>query len=238
MKYLIDLHVHSNVSTHAYSTLNELIQTAKDKKLLGFALTNHGSMAPDSPHDYHFGNLKIFDKYINGIRLFKGIEANIISENGDTDLPKKYYDLIEIKLCGFHKGTPYGDGKNIEKNTIALINAIKNKELTIISHLGNPSYKVHYEEVIKIASEYNVAIEFNNSSLTTSRLGSEKNCYEIAELCKKYNTFISLGSDAHHSSFLGNFQEVYKIINKVNLNTKMIINTSINKVEEFINLHK
>ncbi|MBZ4683347.1 MAG: putative hydrolase [Fusobacteriaceae bacterium] len=238
MNYLIDLHVHSNVSTHAYSTLDELIQTAKNKKLLGFALTNHGSMAPDSPHDYHFGNLKIFDKYINGIRLFKGIEANIISENGETDLPKKYYDLLEIKLCGFHKGTPYGNGKDIVRNTNAIINAIKNRELNIISHLGNPSYKVNYEEVIEVSAEYNVAIEFNNSSFTTSRLGSEKNCYEIAKLCKKYNNYISIGSDAHHSMFLGEFGEVYKLLENIGLDKTMIINSSINKVEEFINLHK
>ena len=101
MEYLIDLHVHSNASSHAYSTVEELIAAAKNKGLKGFALTNHGPILPDSPRHWHFGNLKVLPDNINGIRLYKGIEANIISYEGDYvnnyySYPAKYNCLYNI----------------------------------------------------------------------------------------------------------------------------------------------
>lgn len=37
-----DLHCHSIASTHAYSTINELAQSAKEAGIRLFALTDHG----------------------------------------------------------------------------------------------------------------------------------------------------------------------------------------------------
>ncbi|RUA09391.1 MAG: phosphatase, partial [Fusobacteria bacterium] len=48
MKYLIDLHTHTNTTPHAYSTLEENIQAAKKKGIKIVANTMHGPKLQDS----------------------------------------------------------------------------------------------------------------------------------------------------------------------------------------------
>lgn len=233
MKIDIDLHVHSNASSHAYSSLEELINKAKQIGLKGFALTNHGPNMEDSPHPYHFGNLKIMPDYIDNIRFYKGIESNILNESGDIDLPKKYYKIMDVVLAGFHAATDYGHG-DLNRNTEALINGIKTGYIDIIAHPGHPLYPFDYEKVIKIAKEYDVAMEINNCSFTTSRPGSLENCTTIIKLCKKHNCKISIGSDAHFSSFLGEFNKSLQLIKETNFPKDLIINISIENLEKFL----
>ncbi len=234
MEYLIDLHVHSNASSHAYSTVEELIAAAKNKGLKGFALTNHGPILPDSPRHWHFGNLKVLPDNINGIRLYKGIEANIISYEGETDLPLEYYDGLEIVLAGFHSLTPYSEESTLEQNTQTILNVIENGKVDILAHLGNPKYPLDYEKVVKYAAEKNVAIEINNSSFEKSRKGSEKNCLEILKLCKKYGNYVSIGSDTHFSMNIGNFSKAYIIFEEVNIDENKILNSSFEVLDNFL----
>ena len=234
MKYLIDLHVHSNASSHAYSTVEELIAAAKNKGLKGFALTNHGPILPDSPRHWHFGNLKVLPDNINGIRLYKGIEANIISYEGETDLPLEYYDGLEIVLAGFHSLTPYSEESTEEENTKTLENVIKRGEVDILAHLGNPKYPFDKERIVKLAKDYNVAIEINNSSFEKSRKGSESHCLEILKLCAKYGTYISLGSDTHFSYNIGNFSKIESLVNSSGIKQEKVLNTNFEIIESFL----
>lgn len=234
MKYLIDLHVHSNASDHAFSSLEELIRQAKEKKLLGFALTNHGPILPDSPKEWHFGNLKVIPDYVDGIRIYKGIEANIISIEGDTDLPMKYESMLDIVLAGFHSLTPYSEESTEEENTKTLENVIKRGEVDILAHLGNPKYPFDKEKIVKLAKDYNVAIEINNSSFEKSRKGSESHCLEILKLCAKYGTYISLGSDTHFSYNIGNFSKIENLVNSSGIRQEKVLNTNFEIIESFL----
>ena len=211
-----------------------MIAAAKNKGLKGFALTNHGPILPDSPRHWHFGNLKVLPDNINGIRLYKGIEANIISYEGETDLPLEYYDGLEIVLAGFHSLTPYSEESTFEQNTQTILNVIKNGKVDILAHLGNPKYPLDYEKVVKYAAEKNVAIEINNSSFEKSRKGSEKNCLEILKLCKKYGNYVSIGSDTHFSMNIGNFSKAYIIFEDVNIEENKILNSSFEVLDNFL----
>lgn len=234
MKFNIDLHVHSNASTHAYSTLEELVSAAKEKDLKGFALTNHGPVLSDAPHAWHFGNLKVLPDFIKGVRVYKGIETNIISHEGDTDLPEQYFSELEIILAGFHSLTPYDDNSTKEQNTETLIKLINKGRVDILAHMGNPKYPFDYEKVVKLASEKNVAFEINNSSFEKSRAGSAENCETILSLCKKYDTFISLGSDTHFSENIGNFSKIIDLIEKHQIPNNRILNSDFSVIDNFL----
>ena len=47
MKIIADLHTHTLVSEHAYSTVNEMVQSAKEKGFLALAITDHGPAASE-----------------------------------------------------------------------------------------------------------------------------------------------------------------------------------------------
>lgn len=233
-KYLIDLHTHTNCSTHAYSTLEENIAAAKKKGIVAIAITNHGPAIPDGPHIWSFINLKCLPDYINGVRLYKGAEVNILNENGDIDLEDGILEKLEIVLGGFHSIEEYGKTTDIDKNTTAAINCIRINKIDVLVHLGNPKFPLKYEEVLIEAKKLGVAIELNNSSFTTSRRGSGKNCETILRLAKKHGNYISIGSDAHFSGHVGNFDKVKLLLEKVDFPEELIINTSMEFLNQFL----
>ncbi|MDU6090392.1 MAG: hypothetical protein E6663_03210, partial [Staphylococcus lugdunensis] len=56
---------------------------------------------------------------------------------------------------------------------------ITKKNLCVLFNFGNPKFPVDIRAVAEAAAHYNVALEINNSSFTTSRPGSEPNCRAI-----------------------------------------------------------
>lgn len=238
MRYPIDLHIHTSVNPHAYSTLEENIRSAREKKLKAIAITNHGPALQDSPHWWSLVNMRVIPEYVGELRILKGVETNIIDENGNFDINQRIYDVMDIILCGLHTVEAYGEPGYILKNTRAVINMIRSQKIDIMVHLGNPLFPLEYELIIEEATKAGVAIEINNSSLKGSRKGSKENCKKILELCKKHNTLVALGTDSHISFDIGEFQEAEKLITEVGYPEEKIINYSLENLEEFLKNRK
>lgn len=80
MKIVLDTHAHTIVSGHAYNTIREMAQMAKEKGLEAFALTEHAPQMPGTCHEFYFQNLHIVPREMYGVRLFMGVELNIMNE--------------------------------------------------------------------------------------------------------------------------------------------------------------
>lgn len=237
--FKIDLHVHTNVNPHAFSTLEENVQAALEKNVKVIAITNHGPALPDTPHWWHLANIAILPEYIKGVRVLKGVEANILNENGDLDINQKIFKNLDIILAGFHSIDSYSETNNEEKNTNAILNLIKKQKTDIIVHLGNPLFPVDYEKIAKIAKENCVALEVNNTSLLgRTRVGSTENCKTLLKYAKKENCFISIGSDAHFSGDICNFSKSIDLIEEVGYPENLIINSSTENLNNFLELRK
>ncbi|STS81690.1 hydrolase YcdX [Klebsiella pneumoniae] len=65
--YPVDLHMHTVASTHAYSTLHDYIAEAKRKGIKLFAITDHGPDMADAPHYWHFVNMRIWPRLVDGV---------------------------------------------------------------------------------------------------------------------------------------------------------------------------
>lgn len=237
--YKIDLHIHTNVNPHAFSTLEENIGAASKKGMEVIAITNHGPALQDTPHWWHLVNIAILPKEIEGVRVIKGVEANILNENGKLDINQKIYENMELVLAGFHVVDEYGNIDDIEKNTQAILSLIKKQKADIIVHLGNPNFPVDYEKIVKAAKENNVALEVNNTSLgTITRVGSKKNCKKMLELAKKERCYIALGTDAHYSGHIGEFQRAIELLEEVDYPEELIINSSRETFDKFLKLRQ
>lgn len=234
MRYLIDLHIHTNVNPHAYSTLEENIRSSQEKGMRVIAITNHGPALQDSPHWWSLVNMRVIPEYVGDLRVLKGVETNIIDENGNFDINQRIYDVMDIILCGLHTVEAYGDPSDIIKNTRAVINMIRSQKIDIMVHLGNPQFPLEYELVVQEAVKAGVAIEINNSSLKNSRKGSRPNCKKILELCKKYEAMVSLGTDSHISYDIGEFKEAQLLIEEVGYPVESIINYSMENLDKFL----
>ena len=231
MKIEIDTHTHSIASLHAYSTIDELAGGAEKHGLKGFVLTEHGpALQGGLPHPYYFGNLRVLPAEIRGIKLFRGVELNIMDESGGLDLPVKYLIPLDFVMAGLHEACFAPSSKRA--NTRAMLAAIENPFVDCISHPGNPVYPVDYEEIVKAAVRCGKALEINNSSFKV-RKGSDENCKAIARLAKDYGCLTSCGSDAHYREDVGSFDTALAVIAEAGICGEQLINSTLERFTEF-----
>ncbi|MCD2346336.1 phosphatase [Clostridium guangxiense] len=232
MKYVVDLHTHSIVSGHAYTTLLENIKQASLNGIKVLGTSEHGPKMPGGPHIYYFGNMRNIPRELYGVKILRGCEANIIDREGNIDLPEEVQEKLDYIIASLHD--PCIDPGTIEENTKAVINVMNNKRIDILGHLGNPTFPIDKETVVKKAKATNTIIELNNGSLTGSREGSMESCIEIAELCKKNKVKVILSTDAHICFKIGKFEKAQEIVRRVNMPEELIVNNDENKIFDYL----
>lgn len=232
MKYLIDMHNHTVASGHAYSTIQEIAKEASNKGMKYIGITDHGPSLDGSSNIWHIGNMKVVPENIHGVGILKGVEANILNEDGEIDVPEEFLEGLDIVLAGLHEGPIASMDK--ERNTRTILNVMDNKYVDIIVHLGNPSFPIDIERVVLKAKESNKLIEINNSSLHTSRQGSAENCLKIALICKKHNTKMIFNSDSHISYDVGRFDKIFELLDGADIPEELIVNSTVERFEDWM----
>lgn len=230
--YPVDLHMHTVASTHAYSNLHDYIAQAKLKGIKLFAITDHGPDMADAPHYWHFVNMRIWSRLVDGIGILRGIEANIKNTDGEIDCTGPMLTSLDLILAGFHE--PVFAPQDKETNTAAMIATIASGNVHIISHPGNPKYPIDIQAVAQAAAKHRVALEINNSSFVHSRKGSEANCREVAAAVRDAGGMVALGSDSHTAFTLGDFSECLKILRDVNFPEEQILNVTPRRMLDFL----
>ena len=72
-------------------------------------------------------------------------------------------------------------------------------------------------------------LEINNSSLKPPRnkVDARDNNLEILRLCKRYAVPVILGSDAHISFDIGNYEHLYALLQETEFPESLIVNRSV-----------
>ncbi len=238
IKIEADLHVHSIFSGHAYSTIDEIAEEAKNKGLKLIALTDHGPALPGGTHFNYFNNLKVLPDKIKGVKILKGIEANILND-GSLDLEKRYFRHLDFVACGIHMNTGYTN-TTVKEHTKATIAAMKNPLVDMVTHPINLSNMVDLEEIVKTAKEFDVILEVNASSHKSEMKGrgDKKLTRKLVKLSLENGNHLALNSDAHYRDMVGDLSNLDPIINDGLITNENIINSSVNKVLNFLNSKK
>ncbi|ASG63645.1 phosphatase [Kluyvera genomosp. 3] len=232
MMYPVDLHMHTVASTHAYSTLHDYIAEAKRKGIKLFAITDHGPDMADAPHYWHFMNMRIWPRIVEGVGILRGIEANIKNIAGEIDCTGPMLTSLDFIIAGFHE--PVFAPQDKETHTQAMIAAMASGNVHMISHPGNPKFPVDIPAIAAAAAKYQVALEINNSSFVSSRVGSEQNCQAIAAAVRDAGGWLALGSDSHTAFTLGEFTECQKILDAVDFPQDRILNVTPRRFLNFL----
>lgn len=230
--YPVDLHMHTVASTHAYSTLHDYIAQAKLKGIKLFAITDHGPDMADAPHYWHFVNMRIWPRLVDGVGILRGIEANIKNTDGEIDCTGPMLTSLDLIVAGFHE--PVFAPQDKVTNTTAMIAAIASGNVHIISHPGNPKFPIDIPAVARAAAQHRVALEINNSSFTHSRKGSEANCREVAAAVRDAGGMVALGSDSHTAFTLGDFSACLAILDEVGFPQERILNVTPRRLLDFL----
>lgn len=188
------------------------------------ATTDHGPNMPGGPHIYHFHNLRALPKYIEGVRVLKGVEANIIDYDGNIDIPREVLEEMEFVIASFHQ--PCIKPMGIKETTRALVKCMENPLIHTIGHPEDSKYPFELTEIVKLSKYTKTLLEVNNSSLlpTTFRDGTREGIVKILEECGKEDVPVVFGSDSHHTSLVGNFDMCNKLVTEIDFPKELIIN--------------
>lgn len=227
------MHTHTLASGHAYATINEMTKAASEMNLEMIGFAEHGPGIPGSCDPFYFFNLRVVPRTQYGVRIMLGAEINILDYKGTLDLKPEHIKHLDLRIAGIHSEC-YKFG-SIDENTTAIISAIKNPDIDMISHPDDGYCPLDYEVVVKAAKEYHTLLEINNNALRSpSRKDVAQNQRTILELCKKEGIPVICNSDAHYMNDIGNIDHLSKIVDFCDFPEELIINYFPEKFEDFI----
>ncbi len=220
----LDVHTHTVMSGHAYSTLQEMVAAALQKNLDILGITEHAPGIPGTCNPIYFRNLHVVPRQFGNLRLLLGAELNILDTKGTLDLDEYYYKMLDIRIAGIH--LLCWEGGTIEENTQGMINAIRNPWTQIISHPGDGTAELLFEPIVLAAKESKTLLEINNSSLNPNRNKETalRNNLEILRLCKRYEVPVVLSSDAHISYAIADYSFIWPLLQETEFPDELIMN--------------
>ena len=119
-----------------------------------------------------------------------------------------------------------------------MVAAIRNPWTHIISHPGDGTAELDFEPIVLASKESHTLLEINNSSLNPGR-GKEKskvNNLEILRLCKKYQVPIILGSDAHISYSVADYDYIWPLLAETDFPEELIMNDKPEQFLKYLNI--
>ncbi len=231
MKILTDLHTHTMVSHHVFSTLMENIEFGKTQGIELIAMTDHAPAIPDGAHEWHFLNSRNLPSVVNGVKLLKGAEVNILGKSGEIDLKGFALECLDLIIASIHNPT-YAD-RDAEDHTETWLNVMENPYIDILGHPGRDNYYFDVEAVTKKAKEKNICIELNEHTLVKSQK-SDDFCREIALACKRNGTKVVINSDAHFCTEVGVYEKVPKMLEEIDFPEELIMNTNASRFIKYL----
>jgi putative hydrolase len=240
MRLLADLHTHTVASGHAFSTVTELAAAAAGKGLELIAFTDHGPSVPGGAHAWYFWNAKVVPPVISGVRVLRGCEANVADTENGLDLPDEVLAGLELVAVGFHPLTGF-DERDRDRNTAALLRAMRNPLVDVVTHPGNgQEFPLDLDTIVAAAVECGVALELNNHSFDphSSRSGGCETERAFAVAARDAGARISLGSDAHYHDQVGDLDYVLAVAEEIDFPIGRIVNRDAESVLDFLNCRR
>ena len=223
-KLLLDVHTHTFASGHAYSSLQEMAKAAADKGLQVLGITEHGPSIPGTCPLVYFRNMFVVPRQMYGIRLLMGCEVNILDTKGSLDLNDDYLDRLDIAIAGIHGNCWKGGDKN--QNTEGMLTVINNPKIHVISHPGDGTAEMDFEQLVLASKETHTLLEINNHSLAPQRKKTVaiSNSLDILRLCKRHDVPLILSSDAHISFQIADYCRIMPLVEEVGFPDELIMN--------------
>lgn len=227
MNIELDMHTHTLASGHAFSTLQEMAKAGAEKGLKLLGITEHTPGIPGTCDPIYFRNLHVVPRQMYGIELMLGAEINILDAQGNLDADEALMQRLDIRIAGIHL-LCYEHGTK-DENTQGMLNVIRNPYIQIISHPADGTTDLNFEPMVLASKECGTLLEINNSSLkpTRNKVDARDNNLTILRLCKQFEVPVILGSDAHISFDIANYEHLYPLLQETEFPEALIVNRSV-----------
>jgi putative hydrolase len=240
---IADFHTHTKYSAAEGGSIRDNALAAKEAGLETLGIADHG---PANWGHFRLTDNAVFERIlresrevkreISGIEILAGVEANIVSYEGDLDVSLEMQGKLDQVLAGFHLSVipkrlqegikfaayrTWGDlspqlrRKARNENTKAMIEAVYKNEIDIITH---PGLRIHIDtpELARACAKNETALEIN------SKHGAET--VEFIKTAAAVGVKFAIGSDAHCPQDVGGLRPGIRAAQMAGLKAEQIIN--------------
>lgn len=245
-----DYHTHTQYSRHGHGkgSVLENAGVAADKGLKQIAITDHGFNhltygvrrrdIPAVKEDI------LNAKEVTGVDILLGVEANLISRDGDVDVKEEDYEFLDVLLMGHHRmvkmsnmkdfmtlnmvnmfNSPFApSAERLNRNTTAFLKALDKYPIDVITHL-NYGFPTDTLAVARMAKQKGVYVELNGKRINFTD-------QELDIMASEGVKFI-LGSDAHRPERVGECNNGMNLIYRLGIPVSQVVN--LDKLPKFQN---
>ncbi|HHT72347.1 MAG TPA: PHP domain-containing protein [Firmicutes bacterium] len=237
-----DYHTHTYYS-HGKGSVRDNVEAAARKGLEEIAISDHG---PNHLSLFGIKDLTVLSRIREDLKAacaefpqVKGlvsIEANIISTDGDLDLPPERAHLVDLVQAGLHASVRLASARDFGRiygwhylgklwepwskrsrfyNTEAVVNAVYKNRIHIITHPGH-RFNIDTRAVAKACRERGTAMEIN--------CGHDHTTVEYLRIAAEEGVQFVIGSDAHSPERVGDFAKGIRLAKAAGLSPEQIIN--------------
>jgi DNA polymerase (family X) len=197
-----DVHMHT-VETDGRNTIEEMAEAAQERGYEYMAITDHSKNLAfangltDERALAHIERIRAAENKIGGIRIFAGIEVDILGD-GSLDLSDSVLEQLDIVIASVHSQF----NQDRAAMTDRLLKAIANPNTSLIGHptgrllLRRDAYHFDIDAVLKAAAQHKVAMELNSYP---DRLDLSDVHLRMA---KQHGVKIVINTDSHHTSHM------------------------------------
>lgn len=229
----VDTHTHTIISGHAWSTLTENCLAAKARGMKGLCLTEHAPGIECGAPSFIPHSQRMLPDHVEGIRVYKGIEINILDHENHLDIPDEYIGFCEFAIASIHSHM-FPEKAMKDANTATYLEILRNPYIDIIGHADDPSVPCDFEAMVEEAQKQGKLLEFNNNSTTAHRPGSLDSLKKYILCCKAHGQRVCVASDAHFHTMVGNVRPIMTLLDELEFPAELIVNLTQSRFEEYL----
>lgn len=246
-----DLHTHTIGSLHGYSTIKENIEAAASKDLRYLAITDHLYYHEDRmQRKNEVARISIFNQYgprHEKVNVISGVETNLNHniEQADALLIQK---TAPWRLVGAHSwfiDTCEAEVSNIIRFYNEALTDPNRIKPTAFAHIERTffcfkrqNHDIHelediLKQIVDLAVENDIFIEINEQSLHMSKEIIHL-ITEWVKFAKTKNAKFCLGTDAHYCDRVGDFTEVFRFMDDIDMRHEYVLNFDSQALKAFL----
>lgn len=225
-----DYHMRTVYNEDGYSTIAEYVSRAKELGYTEIAITD--LCKKDLDHAQHFiGMTKHIPPYLQGVRVLKGIETNILP-TGTVSTPFEILSKLEWVIASIHRDTDYQADCDYTR-IIEKIVMQSRFNVKVLGHMHTIIDNENVTRIVKACKYAGVLVEVADYDIEMHVEAMQ--C--LLQACLVNSVPIVMTSNAHHVMDMGDFSRVLHFLSEVRYPLSLVYNLKSHTKEHEVIFH-
>ncbi len=228
-----DMHVHSIRSQCGTMTYGEIVARAVTLGMRSVAITDHALAFHTNRFQFHI-LVKRFPDTVDGIRVYRGIEANVVDEAGTLDLPDELVDRFDWIALGMHPVEGCLRGRDRETTTAALLAALERHPwIDVVVHPTQRTHDLDFDRVLPALAGHGIAMEINDCGHRYGKADPDRTA-DVLRRGVSAGVAVVASSDAHVFHELGEDSSIRDVFRRAQLDPALAVNADGERLRAFV----